>query len=244
MRLLCIGLSAASVLMLIPFGTQAGTRIVPTHPERDKLSETRKRELVLGDLESILAGPASSTTVTTQPYASSEEGLCQRDVIQLKYAAKGDDRPNRPVVPIGVRAVLVQYHFLDWADNRSWASWQKACAKLSGQKIYWAFGDDDHYAASALGALKSTVADVRKGQRYTISCGELDRPKSGTSCVDIFLSAAEQISAISKPARDIGDVYAFTSTPYEFTIVITYPQHLNGDYSTAIEIRHQEIVAI
>lgn len=243
MRLFCVGLLAASAIPMSAV-THAGTRAVPDHPERDNMSETRKRELVLDDLRSILTGPASSTTITTEPYASSEEGLCQRDVIQLKYARKRDDRPDSPVYPIGIRAISAQYHFLDWPDKRNWPSWQKACAKLSGQKIYWAFGDDDHYASFALGTLKSTVADVREGQRFTIDCEELNAPESRTSCVDTFLSAAEQVSAISRRVKGIDDEYGFTSARYQFTIVRTYSQLLNGGYSTAIKMRDEEIVVI
>lgn len=241
MRLLYVGLLAVTAIQMSAV-TYAGTRVAPPHPERDNMSEARKRELVLDDLRSILTGPASSTTITTEPYASSEAGLCQRDVIQLKYARQSDDRPNSPVYPLGIRAISVQYHFLDWPDDGSWTSWQKACARLSDQKIYWAFGDDDHHASFALGALKSTVADVRKGQRFTLDCEELNALASKTSCLDVFLSAAEKISSISRRVKGRDNEYGFTSTPYKFTIVRTYSQELNGGYLTTIKIQYEEIV--
>lgn len=241
MRVLGIGLLAA-IVVLVPSGTQAGTQIVRPHAERDKMSETRKRELVLDDLKSLVVGPATATSLTTKPYASSTNGLCQRDVVQLKYELKREGKPSGSFSPIGISSLRVQYHFLDWTQGRSWQSWNEACEKLSGQQVNWTFAEDDHYASYALSTLKMTVSDVRKGERYTIDCRELDGPHSDASCVAIFLSAADQVSEISRRHTVNRDVYGFTATPYEFTITRTYPRHLNGQYTTEIKIRHQEIL--
>lgn len=244
MRTFRIGLSVVSAIA-ISGAIHAATRVMPIHPEREKMSETRRRDLVLEDLKSILTGPSSSTTIATEPYASSEEGLCQRDVIQLKYERKRDDKRDSPVQPIGIRAILAQYHYLGTENGNSWANreaWRKACERLSGQKVYWAFGDDDHHASFALATLKSTVADVRKNQRFTIDCEELHAQETQTSCADAFLSAAEKVSAISRRVNGKDQEYGFTSTPYQFTIVRTYSQQFQGGYSTEIKMRHEEII--
>lgn len=220
----------------------AATRVTPIHSEREKMSETRRRDLVLDDLKSILTGPSSPTTVTTEPYASSVEGLCQRDVVQLKYANKKDGTHNSRVHPIGIGAVLVQYYYVGRETERSWAKRQEICEQLSGQKIYWAFSDDEHYAFSALATLRSTVADVRDNQRFKIDCGELDTRETRTSCAEFFLFVADQVSAISRRlGRKDGD-FEFISSPYRFSIIRTYSPMANGGYSTAITMRYQEIV--
>lgn len=244
MRTFRIGLSVVSAIA-ISGAIHAATRVMPIHPEREKMSETRRRDLVLEDLKSILTGPSSPTTIATEPYASSKAGLCQRDVIQLKYERKRDDKSDGPVQPVGIGAISVQYHYLGTENGNGWANrkaWRKACEGLSGQMIYWAFGDDDHHASFALATLGSTVADVRKNQRFTIDCKELHAQKIKTSCVDAFLSAAEKISAISRRVSGKDQEYGFTSTPYQFTIVRTYSQVLDGGYSTAIKMWNEEII--
>lgn len=101
MRVFHLGLLATAVIAM-PGILQAATRVSPVHPERAEMSETRRRDLVLDDLISVLKGPTSPTTISTKPYASSEEGLCQRDVIQLKYASNRDDKAYAPVEPVGI----------------------------------------------------------------------------------------------------------------------------------------------
>ena len=233
-----------SVLIAIAMSgaIHAATRITPVHPEREKMSETRRRDLVLDDLKSILSGPSSPTTIATEPYASSEEGLCQRDVIRLKYTSKRDDKHDSPVRPIGISAVAVQYHFLGREKGESWAGRGRPCEQLSSKKIYWAYGDNDHHAASALALLKLTVADVRQNQRFTIDCEELDAREIETSCADTFLSAAEQISSISRRLDPKDEGYEFGSSPYRLKIVRTYSPLIKGGYSTAIKVGYEEIV--
>lgn len=241
MRAFRLGLSVATVIAMSGI-LQAATRVRTVHPERVEMSETRRRDLVLGDLISVLTGPTSPTTIATEPYASSEAGLCQRDVIQLKYANKRDDRADSPVRPIGIRAVSVQYHYLAPENDESQSGLQKACEQLSDKELYWAYGDNEHYAVGALAMLKFTEADVRNGQRYTIDCGELASSAIQTTCENTFLSASAQISAIWRcPDRKDG-CYEFTSFPYRLTIVRTYPPSLGGGYSTAIKMGYEPIV--
>lgn len=239
MRTLCLGLMVTAIA--IPGAIHAATRITPVHPEREKMSETRRRESVLDDLNSILTGPSSPTAIATKPYAGSVEGLCQRDVVQLQYSSRWDGTRERRFQPIGIR-MSVQYHYLGPDGDRSWSNRQKSCERLADRKIYWAFGEDDHYAAGALATLKSTVSDVLGNQKFTVDCDGLNAREITTSCADIFLEAAEQISAISRRLGRQDEDYEFTSSPYQFTIMRTYSPLIRGGYSTAIKIRYQEIV--
>jgi hypothetical protein len=240
MRAFSILLSIASVTT-ISGALHAATAPRPIHPEREKMSEARKHDLILGDLQSILTGPASPTTIATAPYASTVDGLCQRDLIQLKYASKSDDRVDTRVHPIGVR-VTVQYHYLGGTNDRRWSRQQKACEQLAGKKIYWAFAADDYSAAGALATLGSTLDDVRENRRFTIDCSELDAREIEIGCAQRFLSTAAQVSAISRRYDRRDSQYDFTSSPYQFTIARTYSNQLDGGYSTAITIRYQEIL--
>lgn len=240
MRAFGLGLIAAAIT--IPGAIHAATRITPIHPERESMPETRRRDLVLNDLNSILTGPSSPTTIATEPYASSVKGLCQRDVVQLKYAGEWDGTRERHIRPIGIGAVSVQYHYLGLDDGRSWTNGQKSCEQLAGRRIYWAFGEDGHYAVSALATLTSTVSDVRGNQKFTIDCDELNAREIKTSCADLFLAAAEQVTAISRRLGRKDEDYEFTSSPYQFTIMRTYSHQIKGGYSTAIKVRYQEIV--
>jgi hypothetical protein len=239
MRVLGLGLIVAAIA--IPGAIDAATRITPVHPERERMSETRRRDSVLNDLNSILTGPSSPTSIATEPYAASVEGLCQRDVVQLQYSSRWDGTREHRLRPIGI-GVSVQYHYLGSDDDRSWSNRQKSCEQLAGQKIYWAFAEDDHYAAGALATLMSTVSDVRGNQKFAVDCDGLNARDITTSCADIFLAAADQISAISRRLGRKDEDYEFTSSPYQFTIMRTYSPLITGGYSTAIKIRYQEIV--
>lgn len=240
MRVFRIGLSMAAAIG-ISGAIHAGTRIVPIHPERADMSETQRRDLVLGDLNAILTGPSSPTTIATAPYASWESGLCRRDVLQLKYERIKDDR-NSPHVPLGIQAVRVQYHFLGWEKDKSRERRQKQCEKLAGKNLNWAFGDDDHFSVGALATLRIAEADVRAKQRFTIDCDELTDDAAKAACADAFLSAASKISEIWRcPDRRDG-CYGFTAFPYRFTIFRSFSYGIDGGYTTAIEMRDDEIV--
>ena len=241
MRVFRVGLSVA-IAISMSGAIHAATRITPVHPEREKMSETRRRDLVLDDLKSILTGPSSPTTIATEPYASSVEGLCQRDVIRLKYTSKRYDQHNSPVQPIGISAVAVQYHFLGREKDVGGAGRLKACEQLTNKKVYWAYGDDDYHAAGALALLKLTIADVRQNRRFTIDCQELDAREVKTSCADTFLTAAGRISSISRRVDGKNEGYEFGSSPYRLKIVRTYSPATEGGYSTAIKVGYEEIV--
>lgn len=241
MRVFRLGLSIAAVIAMSGI-LQAATRVRTVHPERVEMSETRRRDLVLGDLISVLKGPTSPTTIATEPYASSQAGLCQRDVIQLKYASKRDDKAFAPVQPVGIRAVSAQYHYLGHENEKSQSRLQKACEQLSGKRSYWAYGDNEHYSAGALATLKFTENDVRNGQKYTIDCGELSSDAIQTTCENTFLSAAAQITAIWRCPERKDSCYEFSSFPYRVTIIRSYPPSLGGGYTNAIKMGYEPIV--
>lgn len=240
MRVFRIGLSVAAAIGLSG-AIHAGTRIVPIHPERADMPETQRRDLVLGDLDAILTGPSSPTTIATAPYASWEPGLCRRDVLQLKYERIEDDR-NSPRVALGIQTVRVQYHFLGWEKDKSRERRQKECEKLAGKELNWAFGDGDNFSVGALATLKTAEADVRAKRRFTIDCDALTDKAIKAACADAFLSAASKISEIWRcPDRRDG-CHGFTAFPYRFTIFISFSYGIDGGYTTAIEMQDHEIV--
>ncbi|KTE32257.1 MULTISPECIES: hypothetical protein [unclassified Sphingopyxis] len=237
MRVFRIGVSVAAAIGLSG-AIHAGTRIVPIHPERADMPETQRRDLVLGDLDAILTGPTSPTTIATAPYASWMEGLCRRDVLQLKYSR---ERAS-PVRPVGIQAVRVQYHFLGREEGQSPERRQKECEKLAGKKLSWAFGDDDNFAVGALTTIKTAEADVRAKRRSTIDCDALTDQAIEAACADAFLSAASKISEIWRCPDQRDGCYGFTAFPYRFTIFISFSYGVDGGYTTAIEMQDHEIV--
>jgi len=237
----CLGFSLA---MAVTSGAvHASQRIIPAHPERKNMPEARKRDLVLDDLKSILAGAISPTSIATKPYASTTEGLCRRDVVQLNYyRMTGENVRNGQVKPIGV-SVTTQFHFLGYRGEKSWAGWQDACGRLSGEQIYWAFGDGDSYASFALARLTQTVSDVRQNQRFTIDCADLIVKRQ--DCVTEFLSASSHVTKILR-CLDIrsqdNQCYRFYAGEYEITISTPYRRSDSTPYTTAIKMESQSII--
>jgi hypothetical protein len=84
MRTFGLILACSCMIALAPGASAAVTAIEPVHPERERLPPSIQRELVLADLEHVLSGPASPTSIATTPYLSVREGLCRRDVIYLR----------------------------------------------------------------------------------------------------------------------------------------------------------------
>ncbi|WCM25441.1 hypothetical protein NDN01_15405 [Sphingomonas sp. QA11] len=202
------------IALAVPCSVMAATRIIQILPERLKLSPANRREAVLADLNAILTGPAEPDTIATRPYLSDTGGLCRRDVIKLIYAPAGKRADwNGPLKPNGIRSIVPQYHFLGEEAKQSRESWEKACAQLSGDEVYWAFGDnDDSRAYDALGTLEIAVEAVKKGQEINIDCTDLDKPPKQPNCPSEFVAAAAIINGFSRCDDQPRDCYVFFRT--------------------------------
>ncbi|MEP7006995.1 MAG: hypothetical protein ABI810_13500 [Sphingomonas bacterium] len=211
--------SAVSIVALaVPCSVFAAR--IPIHPERLKLSPADRREAVLADLETLLTGPATPTSITTRPYLSNVEGLCRRNVIPLAYSiAAGSTHPNAPLKPMSIGPVRSEYHFLGEADTRDRADWEKACARLSGDKVHWAVGEDnDNRAYDALATLESTIDAVRKGQGINIDCTDLNNGQRPVNCLSEFIAAAAGVNSFGTCDDQPDACYAFFSDRYQFSI--------------------------
>lgn len=235
--LLFIAMSGAAI---------AAVRPEPVHPERKNLPPNLRRDLVIGDLEAILSGPTSPTSITTAPYPSSRDGLCQRDVLSLRYEREEERGGKSSVRPVGIGWVITEYHFLGFEKIVSRDIWTQKCKNLSGQQVYWARSDDETTADFALGHLDIAIADARKNEHVTINCDALQDDAIESRCTSEFLDAASQVSSASKcrnqPAGTRSQCYTFDMAKYEVTIVRTYGQVANGGYSTVIEMKYAPIV--
>jgi hypothetical protein len=235
-------ISAALLTSLFISDAIATPMYIPSpHLEREKMSPDRKRELVVADLRSILTEPISPTSVATTPYASTRNGLCRRDVVQIAYVPLIERRYEGPFKPLQVR-VTAQFHWLGYEGTGSRGGWQKECKKLSGVAVYWASSESDTVAAWALSRFKETIADVQKDRRFTLDCDKLRINLVKTSCVDEFLATANDIMSARKCVDQNPECYEFGSNRYEIKISRTYPSTGDGvSYSTAIEMDHVQV---
>lgn len=221
-----------------------GERLTPIHPERNKVPLSIRRDLVLADLEAVLDGPVSPTSITTGPYASSRAGLCQRDVIHLRYERVRPD--GRAFRPVGIHRVDTEYHLLAVRMKDDEEDLRKACKKLAREKnIYWATSDDDARADFALNDLERAVAAMRAGTPVTVNCSELLDVRSQDQCAAEFLRASAMVSNIyrcfERPETTGTRCSMFYMDKYEVTIVLTYGKLANGGHSTAIEMKPHPI---
>lgn len=206
------------------------------------MSPADRRDLVLADLNAVLTGPASPSSIATAPYVSSRNGLCRRDVVALDYAREKDAKVDSSLKPVGVHILPPEYHFLGYENTGSGDVWQKACERLSGKEVYWARSDSDTNADFALAMLEETVADVRKKMSFTIDCKELGNTQIETRCASEFLATAPRVSAAYRCRDGVDQCYRFSFDQYEVTIVRTYSNLPNGGYSTAIKMEYAPII--
>jgi len=223
-------LSIVAVAVLVSVPANPAVRIPRSHLEvaRQKMSPDARRGEIIADLTAVLGGPGISwNEVATYPYLSKQGGLCRRDVVKLTYMPAGKD-PSGALKPMGMSAVYPQYHFIDEKETRSRADWEKACARLSGNKVYWATGDDDDkFAYNALVLLKIAVADVRKNAGANINCGEPDSNYQGpdSNPLDfkcgspVFLEAASKVLQIRRCDEPRIECYAFSMGGYDVSIM-------------------------
>ncbi len=245
MRGLGVSLSLLLALLFSSEASTAGVMPTPIHPERNNVPSSIRRDLVLADLEAVLDGPVSPTSITTGPYASSRDGLCQRDVIHLDYERVRPD--GKAFRPVGIHRVDTEYHLLAERMKGDEEGLRKACRKLAREKnIYWATSDDDHRADSALSDLERAVAAMRAGTHVTVNCSELLDVRSQDQCESEFLRASPMVSNIYRCFERSETILTrcsrFHMDKYEVTIVLTYGKVANGGHSTAIEMKPRPII--
>jgi hypothetical protein len=216
MRTLRFRLALALVALALPAVVFAGTRIREILEERLKLSPAVRRALVVGDLNSILTGPASPTSIATKPYASDEAGLCRRDQIELLYVRSGE-RGDGPYKPVGVSGVAREYQYIGTFPTRSAAKLRRDCARLSGLDTNWiSSSEGDQFVSFALSSLEQAINDVRARAEVTFDCRDVS------------------------VACETPDCYGFQMGDY--TVILTVKYLGNGGRRTTIELASTEIV--
>lgn len=242
MRAVGLPLLASAAVAFAPGLSTAATRIEPIHPERENVPPSIRRDLVLADLEQILSGPVSPTSIATAPYAASRNGLCRRDVITVRYERQSEGDRRAPLKPVGVYEVSTEYHRLDDGKPLVRADLVRACAKLSGQQTYWARSDSEHSAEFALASLSWAVAAVSRNEPISIRCEDLDQGV----CASEFLRAAPQVSMAAEcrdQTRDISNQCStFRAGNYDITIMRRWPKVGNEPPSTNIQMKAAEII--
>ena len=206
--------------LALPCSAFAAFRVRPIHPERQKLSPADRREAVLADLEAILTGPATPTSITTRSYLSRTDGLCRRDLINLDYVPVGRRTDEKAALkPRSIGSVFPEYHLLGEGSTRVRADWEKACAGLSDNKVHWAASDnDDDRAYDALTTLEIAVDAAHRGQGIKIDCADLGDEQKQVNCSSEFFAAAARIVWFGKCYDQPHACYAFSSDRYQFYI--------------------------
>ena len=197
------GLATGFVLVGWVFGVPAafaGTRVEPVHPERERMSASSRRQALVDDLDALLVGPATPTSIATAPRAV-DTGLCQRDVIALQYRHGNESNRKDPFKPIGIVNVIQEYHRIGYSDEWSQRETQKACRSLDGDKDYWAFSVNESTAHFGLGALKEVAAAVHANQGVTLDCKALQNAAIEARCASEFLAVADHPSAVNDCSR-------------------------------------------
>lgn len=264
---LVLGLAVAAVAM--PAVIYAGTRIRPIHPERLNLSPAARRDEVLADLNSLLSGPATPTTIATRAYPSDELRLCRRDVIGVSYVAKDAQAPFKPE---GISGVGVQYYFLGEHPPEELAARRKLCASHSDTDQQWFSSyEGHHFTADALTVLPIAIDDVRSGREVALSCkngegeavptlthklSEQIAPATGTPSPEqetpvgqsddsyecdakLFLTLAAQASTVWRCSGNVQNCYGYGMAHYMVTITLEYPGNRRR---TVIKIEPEPIV--
>lgn len=224
--------------------TFAAQRMETVHPERERMSASSRREAVLDDLDILLTGPATPTSIATGPYLANN-GLCQRDVIELIYGHAKDGARGTPFKPFGIAGVRKQYHSIGYSGEISESEAKKACRSLDGVKDYWADSDSESTADNGLIMLKETVAAVRANKAISFDCKPLGSPVTEAQCVSEFLAVADRPYAVFKcseppTAASLG-CFVFDLESYSVTITRFWPKYGVGP-ATNVTLESQAIV--
>ena len=233
-------MAVSLIALALPCSVIAATRNRPVRAERLKLSPADRRAAVLADLTAMLTGPAATDAITTRPYLTYLGGLCRRDVIKIAYAPVGGRTDwDAPLKPQGIRGVYSQYHLLEQTGARRTADLERACARLSSGKAYWATTDgDDHRAHLALTTLEIAVDAARNEDGIKIDCTELDEPQP-LNCMAEFIAEAARIESFYSCPDRLVACYAFSTNRYQFSVDTMWD---SGKRSITVKMSYADIV--
>lgn len=216
--------------------------IVPIHHERERMSASARRQAVLDDLNSLLTGTATPTTIATVPRHAGNN-LCERHVISIIYRRANEDNPKSPFRPIGLSDGYNQYHRLDYSKGLSEHEAQKACRKLDKNKDYWASSSSQATASSGLWALERAAGAVRADHGVTLDCTALHDDAMEAGCASTFLDAADRPSSVGRcpePSQTVQrHCYSYFLGGYDVTITETW---LAGRATYTIKLDYMPII--
>lgn len=221
-----------------------GQRIEPVHPEREHISSSARRQAVLDDLDTLLVGPATPTSIATAPRAIDTD-LCQRDVITLDYRHTNDGDPKSPFKPVGIGSVSTEYHSVGYSEKLSASEAQKACQSLDRDKDYWAYSDSESAARLGLTTLKEVAAAVRANRVVSLDCRPLLDARIEARCASEFLSVADHPSSVSycsEGMHETGrDCFAYDLGAYRVSITRVWSSSGSSVPATAVKLEYQDI---
>ena len=222
----------------------AGQRLEPIHPERERMSASARRRAVLDDLDTLLTGPATPTSIATAPHLANN-GLCQRDVIVLEYRHTNDSARGGPFKPFGIADVYKQYHSIGYSGEISESEAQRACRSLDGIRDYWAYSDSEGTADDGLITLKETAAAVRANNAISFDCSLLGDSAIEARCLSEFLAVADRPESVSEcsegPTMIRRQCFVYGLGTYRVTITRVWPTS-GGGPATGVKLEYQEIV--
>lgn len=221
----------------------AGQRLERIHPERERLSASARREAVLDDLDTLLTGPATPTSIASAPHIANN-GLCQRDVIVLEYRHTKDSARGGPFKPFGIAAVYKQYHSIGYSSEISESEAQKACRSLDGVRDYWAYSDSERTAGHGLIFLKETAAAARANNNISFDCKLLGDSVTEARCLSEFLAVANRPESVSdcseRPTTIRHECFVYGLGNYTVTITRVWPTS-GGEPATGVKLESPEI---
>lgn len=244
MRGFALGLALLGLVIDVPAGFATANRIETVHPERYRMSPSARRQAVLDDLATILAGPATPTSIATAPRAANTD-LCERDVITLDYRHAKEGNPKSLFKPDGVQNVFRQYHLIGYSDELSESEAQKACRSLDRDEDYWASSDSESTARFGLATLKKVTVAVRTNQGVMFDCNALHDAAIEARCASEFLAVADQpynVRECSELSHGAGhDCFAYDLGKY-YLVTITRDWPATGGPKATVKLEWQGII--
>lgn len=237
------GLALLGLVLVVPSAFATAQRIEPVHPEREHMSVSARRQAVLDDLDTLLVGPATPTSIATAPRAVDTD-LCQRDVITIEYRHTNGGNSRSPLKPVGIASIFSEYHSIGYSNELSESEARKACQSLDGDKDYWAYSDSEGTARFGLTALKEVAAAVRANRAVSLDCKPLQDFSIETGCVSKFLAVAEHPFSVREcnesPSDGRHDCFVYSLGAYHVTITRVWSA--SSIPTTTVKLEAQEII--